>query len=212
MKIRFLLIAMLVLVAAVLGIWLMRNTEQTILPSPPASTQKQESPANAVQATSVSSEVPPESFEDVSSRVAPVVSSDTETPPSEAILSPTSTHIDVPTSGVDQAILKRVEEESVPIVDVRSVSLVVALRQYRQAFGVYPSGDSRSVSAALMGENPNRTAFIEGQGWTNKQGELLDSWGTPYIFNLESNVVTVKSSGPNKMLGDSDDVVRVKSD
>ena len=205
MKIHFLLLVVLVLLATVLGVWLMRNTEKTILPLPLTSTQKQESPANEVQATSVSSEAPSESFEDVYSHVAPVA-------PSEAIISSTSTHVDVPTSGVDQAILDRVEEELVPIVDVRSASLVVALRQYRKAFGAYPSGDSQSVSAALMGKNPSRTAFIEGQGWTNKQGELLDPWGTPYIFNLESNLVTVKSPGPNKMLGDNDDVVRVKSD
>lgn len=114
-----------------------------------------------------------------------------------------------PTNALDLSIMERVVEESVPKVAVRSVNLIVALKQYRQAIGAYPSGDNRAVSAALMGQNANGTMFFEGQ--TNQQGELLDPGKIPYSFSFESNVIVIKSAGPNKIAGDADDIVRVEN-
>lgn len=104
-----------------------------------------------------------------------------------------------------------IPDERVSKVDVQVVSLVVASQEFQKHLGVFPTGDSHAVSAALMGKNEKGVVFIEGYGWTNNMGELIDPWGTPYSFGFESNSVTVRSSGPNKVFGDTDDVIRVKS-
>ena len=74
----------------------------------------------------------------------------------------------------------------------------------------YPTGTWREISGALMGKNDKNFVFIEGNGWTNRQGELVDPWGGTYFFSFETNALTVKSSGPNGVFGDADDIVRVK--
>jgi hypothetical protein len=104
--------------------------------------------------------------------------------------------------------LKRVKVERVPKVNFQTEAILFAIKLYREQLGVIPTGDSKTVSASLMGQNPNGVVFIEGQGWTNQQGELIDPWGMPYLFSFESNTVTVRSSGPNRISGDTDDVVR----
>lgn len=113
-----------------------------------------------------------------------------------------------PTNAVDLFIMERVEEERVYPITILTATLEVALKLYRETFGVYPSGDNRAVSAALMGQNANGTMFFDG--WTNQQGELLDPWKIPYSFSFESNIIVIKSAGPNKIAGDADDIVRVE--
>ena len=104
-----------------------------------------------------------------------------------------------------------IPDERVSKVDIQVVGLVVASQEFQKHLGVFPTGDSHAVSAALMGKNKKGVVFIEGYGWTNNQGELVDPWNMPYSFNFESNSVTVRSSGPNKIYGDTDDFIRVRS-
>jgi hypothetical protein len=114
------------------------------------------------------------------------------------------------TNEANAIILQRVKEERMPKVDMKMAALVIALKTYKQTLGTYPTGTWREISGALMGKNDKNFVFIEGNGWTNRQGELVDPWGGTYFFSFEANTLTVKSSGPNGIFGDADDIVRVK--
>ena len=190
----------------ILIIWCLRGTESSSLSQ---SAKMQESLPTTVQSVAVISGVVSEVVEHPDFTIKPVV-----------ILAsnnvPTKVANNIPcnglvSNGVDPAIIKRVEEERVPMVSIQSASLMVALKQYKKMFGSCPVGDSLAVSSALMGRNSSGTVFIDGDGWKNKKGELVDPWGMPYTYNFESNLVIVKSSGPNTIAGDTDDVVRAKS-
>lgn len=212
MKSRFFLLLAVVLFMLGLVIWFLRDTEQTVLtPSPTLSNDEKSKPA-PVQSIPTSTRPPPVPLVDVLSSVVTSPPPDIQEQSKEiAPSTATATKGDTPAIGIDMAIIERVKQERVPLVDTQSRAILFALNLYYEQIGAFPTGDSRSVSLALAGENDRRIVFIEGHGWTNTQGELLDPWHMPYVFNLESNTVMVKSSGPNRMLGDTDDVVRAKS-
>lgn len=99
-------------------------------------------------------------------------------------------------------------ERPTPVVNIDMLNLVAALEKSREIFGTYPTGTWQEISQALMGKNQEGHVFIDPK-WTNRQGELVDPWGTPFSLTIETNVI-LKSAGPNRRFGDKDDVVRVK--
>jgi hypothetical protein len=107
-------------------------------------------------------------------------------------------------------LLRPTTEDGVRQVDARAGALVVALRQYVTVFGSPPIGDSEAISTALTGRNPKGVVFIDGYGWTNGTGQLLDPWGRPYAFGFPLNCISVASAGPDGIPGDKDDVTRLK--
>jgi hypothetical protein len=201
MKIRTPLLTIALIVLVGLATWFSRETR--IQP-------KQASPAKPWFSSSQTSDLSL-SGGTVAASTPPVLES-TEPSPPEAT-GGQHTAGSITGTGVSSVILQKVEEERVPKVDIQIGSLLFAVKSYEKYLGSKPpANDSRSLAAALMGKNERGIVFIEGYGWTNNEGEFADPWGMPYSFNLESNAVTVRSAGPNRLFGDTDDVVRVKQD
>jgi hypothetical protein len=84
--------------------------------------------------------------------------------------------------------------------------ITIALWQYRNVFGQYPSGGNAEIAKALLGANPKGMVFIESPLIkATSHGELLDPWGTPLYIRASSQDFEIISAGPSRVFGDSDD-------
>jgi hypothetical protein len=85
-----------------------------------------------------------------------------------------------------------------------------AIRQYGEMFGGNPVGDNQEITSELGGKNPKHINFISTDSGmrVNDDGELVDSWGTPYFFHQLSGADTeIHSAGPDRIMWTSDDIV-----
>ena len=89
--------------------------------------------------------------------------------------------------------------------NVRSV-----FRQYAARLGGNPVGTNPEITAALNGQNPRQTQFLNPEDGlrVNSKGELVDSWGTPFFFHqLSANEMEIHSAGPDQIMWTGDDLV-----
>ena len=92
--------------------------------------------------------------------------------------------------------------------------ILTAMHQYKAAYGEYPAGDSRAITRALQGQNPQKIVFFEANPkHLSPDGNLLDPWGTPFKIYFSDKEILVRSAGPNKRFDDSgekdfDDFIR----
>lgn len=101
------------------------------------------------------------------------------------------------------------EESSEQVLE----KLSEVLSFHRMAFEENPvAADNASVMAALMGDNPKSLVFFpEKHASLNAQGELMDRWGTPYYFHaLSGKQMEIVSPGPDKKLGNDDDLIHTQ--
>jgi len=85
-----------------------------------------------------------------------------------------------------------------------------AVINYGSTFSGNPVGTNPEIAAALNGENPKQIKFIDPENGLriNGQGELGDSWGTPFFFHqLSATDMEVRSAGPDKIMWTPDDLV-----
>jgi hypothetical protein len=84
-----------------------------------------------------------------------------------------------------------------------------AVKQFHQAFGVYPEGGNLEVAKALMGENPTKTVFLElPQKQVARSGELLDPYETPYQISVTAEgKLDIRSAGKDRLFWNADDEV-----
>jgi len=85
-----------------------------------------------------------------------------------------------------------------------------AVINYGSTFSGNPVGTNPEIAAALNGENPKQIKFIDPENGLriNGNGELVDSWGTPFFFHqLSANDTEVRSAGPDKIMWTADDLV-----
>jgi hypothetical protein len=70
-----------------------------------------------------------------------------------------------------------------------------------------PVGENAEITAALLGANPLRFAFVRpGHRAVSPRGELVDRWGTPFRFHqLSGTLMEIRSAGPDRMFGTPDD-------
>jgi hypothetical protein len=95
-------------------------------------------------------------------------------------------------------------EKGVRHIDRITATLHAALALYKEEFGTYPAGNSRAVSKALQGDNPKQKHFIElSRGEVSPEGDLLDPWGTPYLFYFSGQKPLIRSAGENRQFDDS---------
>jgi hypothetical protein len=82
-------------------------------------------------------------------------------------------------------------------------------RNFRSAIGESPVGTNAEIMKSIMGGNPKGAMLGPPEGQTvNGNGELLDEWGTPYFFHqLTSDIIEIRSAGPDQRLWNEDDVV-----
>ena len=80
--------------------------------------------------------------------------------------------------------------------------------QYRQTFGGNPVGENDEITAALLGGNPKRLAWLPPSGrFLDSSGHLIDRWGTPYFFHaISGNRMEIVSAGPDRKLHTPDDL------
>jgi hypothetical protein len=85
-----------------------------------------------------------------------------------------------------------------------------AVHQYGVMFGGNPVGTNPEITSQLSGDNPKHINFLSGEAGmrVNADGELVDSWGTPYFFHqLSASDMEIHSAGPDKIMWTSDDLV-----
>ncbi len=83
------------------------------------------------------------------------------------------------------------------------------LRDFRTSTGENPVGTNAEIMKTLMGDNPRGAKFGPPEGMTlNGEGELIDSWGSPFFFHQVSrDVMEIISAGPDKRRGTEDDLI-----
>jgi hypothetical protein len=88
-------------------------------------------------------------------------------------------------------------------------SIALNIRQYRLRFGGNPVGTNADIVKELDGGNPKTARYLPSElKRLNEQGELIDSWGTPYFFHqLSAEEMETRSAGPDRELWTTDDVV-----
>ncbi|HEY6169097.1 MAG TPA: hypothetical protein VI454_13730 [Verrucomicrobiae bacterium] len=97
------------------------------------------------------------------------------------------------------------------VTDVEN--LFIALQQYKDKVGTYPSGNNADVAKALSGKNAKSViVIVSNRIPVNEKNEFVDQWGTPLTIYFSGNSVLVRSAGPNKKFEDSrtrlsDDIV-----
>jgi len=85
-----------------------------------------------------------------------------------------------------------------------------AIRDYGSRFGGNPVGVNAEITSQLSGQNPQHVNVIQPEAGLriNRQGELVDPWGTPYFFHQLSGIeMEIRSAGPDKLMYTADDLV-----
>jgi hypothetical protein len=85
-----------------------------------------------------------------------------------------------------------------------------AVRQYGEMFGGNPVGTNPEITSQLNGNNPKHINFLNTEAGmrVNENGELVDSWGTPFFFHqLSSMDMEIHSAGPDRIMWTTDDLV-----
>lgn len=89
-------------------------------------------------------------------------------------------------------------------------NLRLVFRSYQNALGGNPVGHNKEITHALNGGNFKQTRFLnEEDGMRlNANGELIDSWGTPFFFHqLSGTEMEIRSAGPDKVMWTGDDLL-----
>lgn len=88
-------------------------------------------------------------------------------------------------------------------------AVALNIRQFRLRFGGNPVGTNAEIVKELDGGNAKSAKYLPQElKRLNDQGELIDSWGTPYFFHqLSAEEMETRSAGPDKELWTPDDVV-----
>ena len=121
----------------------------------------------------------------------------TPPPPTAAISSP-----------VAQAMTAPNPDDPRPVTLLENVRTAVI--QYGSMFGGNPVGNNSEITKALNGGNPKQVNFIKSEAGMhiNGNGELVDSWGTPFFFHqLSGTQMEIRSAGPDRTMWTSDDLV-----
>lgn len=87
-------------------------------------------------------------------------------------------------------------------------AIALNLRSFGQRFGGNPTGTNAEIVKTLNGGNPQGVRYLPQEHVRlNEQGELLDSFGTPYFFHqLSAQEMEIRSAGPDKTLWTQDDI------
>jgi hypothetical protein len=90
--------------------------------------------------------------------------------------------------------------------------LASAINQFRTEYGFHPMGSNAEIIKALRGDNPRKIVFFEAPSQSyNEQGEVIDPWGAPLLFDIrDGQEPRIRSIGPdgkdNAGAPDSDDI------
>ncbi len=138
-------------------------------------------------------------------------------PASDAAASGTQSRIENPKSKISDAapteasdLAKNLNSPTTDIrADLRLVSDVIETFRTNFLQAGNPVGSNADITAALVGKNKLRVAFIPPKHPAiNQSGEICDRWGTPFFFHAESATkMEIRSAGPDRKMWNEDDVV-----
>jgi hypothetical protein len=189
----------LLLVAGVLGavIWYFTSSKPAQIAVPPPTAQvgsaPSEAPSQSTAAHLAASVSPPPANSPGEIQESAV----TPPPPTAALNAPAV-----------QALTAPDPSEPRPVTLLEHMR--TAFRNYSSMFGSNPVGTNPEITKALSGDNPKQVNFIKPEGGMriNGNGELIDSWGTPFFFHqLSGTQMEIRSAGPDKKMWTSDDLV-----
>lgn len=88
-----------------------------------------------------------------------------------------------------------------------------ALGGYFQEYNTLPVGNSGAIMKSLVGDNPRRLIFFAvSAARTGPNGTFLDAWKTGFRITIsKSNTAEVRSAGPDRDFGTSDDIFASKT-
>ena len=103
-------------------------------------------------------------------------------------------------------ISRNIHREQHPEETMAHIESVLGL--YRFAFGGNPVGvENFEITEQLLGKNPQNAVFIAPDSEALRGNELIDRWGTPYMFHaLSGTEMEIRSAGPDRKLWTEDDV------
>ncbi|MEQ1747843.1 MAG: hypothetical protein ABL974_00365 [Prosthecobacter sp.] len=138
-----------------------------------------------------------------------------ETPTSTSAVAPNSTAA-MPSvtkgtpviPGSTQLSATRPRPEPQSPAKIEADTLALNIRHYSQRFGGNPVGSNAEIVREMTGGNLKGATYLPPElKRLNDNGELIDTWGTPYFFHQNTaNYMEVRSAGPDKKLWTTDDV------
>jgi hypothetical protein len=70
---------------------------------------------------------------------------------------------------------------------------------------------SRTLSSYVTGRNDGSFRRRDLDSWLDSEypqrADRVDSWGTPYVAEVNSSTVQVQSAGPDRVFGTPDDIL-----
>jgi hypothetical protein len=99
-------------------------------------------------------------------------------------------------------------EELLPPLTILDKARVI-MHNYRAAFGENPTGTNPEITTALIGKNAKQINFVAESGLrVNENGEMVDSYGTPFFFHqISGQEMEIRSAGQDKIMWTGDDLV-----
>jgi len=88
--------------------------------------------------------------------------------------------------------------------------LLEMLQAWRRQTGSFPTAeDNRLLVSKLIGNNEaGIRLFPASHLRISPSGELIDGWGTPYVFHhISSQYLEIRSAGPDRVAYTTDDIV-----
>jgi hypothetical protein len=102
---------------------------------------------------------------------------------------------------------KGLHQSADPSADLAIIDQLIG--DYRFVYRENPVGtENAEIVAQLLGSNPKKVTFLDsGLAALTAEGELLDRWGSPYIFHpLKADLMDVRSIGPDRKPWTGDDL------
>jgi hypothetical protein len=88
--------------------------------------------------------------------------------------------------------------------------LLEMLQAWRRQTGTFPTAeDNRQLVSKLIGNNEDQLRlFPASHARISATGELIDGWGSPFVFHhVSSHYLEIRSAGPDRTVYTADDIV-----
>ncbi len=113
-----------------------------------------------------------------------------------------------PKAWFDEAeVLARAGQEEIVYLEQLG-SLLIQYVEITKELG-YPTGLNYEITNQLLGQNSAQLAVLDAEHpRVSVEGEIIDSWGTPYYFHSATSLdISIQSAGPDLLQYTEDDIV-----
>ena len=81
--------------------------------------------------------------------------------------------------------------------------IYAGLTVYKKLHGHYPQGNTEEIAKSLSEEDPKHPALV----WESHDKPMVDPWGTRFSIEINGEMVIIRSAGPDRLFGTTDDIV-----